>query len=72
VQSKAAKFAHHKNDSNWETFAQHRKIARICTLFKAYTGKWAGKNIGDGLQRPRYLSRLAAESKGQISENVPL
>jgi uncharacterized protein (DUF1501 family) len=47
VQNKAAKFAHHRNDSNWETLAQYRKIARICALFKAYTGEQAWKAIGD-------------------------
>jgi hypothetical protein len=37
VQHKAAKFAHHRNYSNWETLAQRRKIIRICALFKVYT-----------------------------------
>ena len=36
VQMKEAKFANHKNESAWETLAQRGKIARICTLFKAY------------------------------------
>jgi hypothetical protein len=43
VQNKAAKFAHHKNDSNWETLVQCRKIARICAAFKAYTGQGLGR-----------------------------
>jgi hypothetical protein len=38
VQNKAAKFAHHRNDSNWKTLKQRRKIACICAVFKAYTG----------------------------------
>jgi hypothetical protein len=40
-----AKFAHHtcRNDSHWETLTQRRKIARICALFKAYTGERAWK-----------------------------
>jgi hypothetical protein len=46
VQNKAAKFAHHKNDSNKETLAQRRKIPRICPLFKAYKGERAWKAIG--------------------------
>jgi hypothetical protein len=33
VQNMAAKFAHHRNDSNWETLTEHRKNARICALF---------------------------------------
>jgi hypothetical protein len=57
VQKKAAKFAYHMSDSNWET-SQRRKIARICALFKAYSGERAWKFIGDRLQRPNYLSRI--------------
>jgi hypothetical protein len=57
VQNKAAKFAHHRNDSNWETSAQRRKIDRICTLVKAYTGERAWKAIDERLQRPCYLTR---------------
>jgi hypothetical protein len=52
VQNKAAKFTHHRNESNWEPLAQHRRIACICALFKAYTGERAWNDIGDGLQRP--------------------
>jgi hypothetical protein len=37
VQNKPAKFAHYRNDLNWKTLAQHRKIDHICALFKAYT-----------------------------------
>jgi hypothetical protein len=47
VQNIAAKFAHHINDSNWETLTQRRKMARICALFKAYTGERTWKAIGD-------------------------
>jgi hypothetical protein len=39
VQKKAAKFANHTNDSVWETLAQRRQIAHICSHFKAYTGE---------------------------------
>jgi hypothetical protein len=31
VQNMAAKFAHHRNDSNWETLTERREIARIYT-----------------------------------------
>jgi len=34
VQTKAAKFAHHTNDSGWEALAQRRKIAGISVQFK--------------------------------------
>jgi hypothetical protein len=47
VQNAAAKFAHHRNDSNWETLTQRRKISRICALCKAYMGERAWKAIGD-------------------------
>jgi hypothetical protein len=49
VQKKAAKFASGHNDRNgsdWEPLAQRRNIARICALFKAYTGERAWKAIG--------------------------
>jgi hypothetical protein len=59
VQNMVAIFAHHRNESNWETLAQRREIACICALFKAYMGELAWKAIGDG-------------SKRQILENIPL
>jgi len=45
------------NDLVWETLAQRRKIARLCTLFKAYTAEEAWKSIGNTLKGPCYLSR---------------
>ena len=56
VQKRAAKFAN-INESSWETLAQRRLIARICALFKAYTGGRVWKAIGDRLLKPYYLSR---------------
>jgi hypothetical protein len=41
VQIRGAKFAHHRDDSNWETLTERMQIARICVLFKAYTGERA-------------------------------
>jgi hypothetical protein len=58
MQKKAAKFAYHMSESNWETLSQRRKISCICALFKAYSGEQAWKVIGDRLQRPNYLSRI--------------
>jgi hypothetical protein len=55
VQNIAAKFAHHRNDSNRETLTQCRKIARICER------TW--KTIGDRSQRPCYPSRFDHERK---------
>ena len=63
VQKKMAKFAHLTNSLNWETLVSHRKLSRICALFKAYSGEWAWKAIGDRLQQPHYLSRVDHERK---------
>jgi hypothetical protein len=49
VQKKAAKFAHHKNNPNWETLASRRKLSRICALFKAYSAERLWKR--DGIKR---------------------
>ncbi|PNF20639.1 hypothetical protein B7P43_G04218 [Cryptotermes secundus] len=40
------------------TLTERRKIARICALFKAYTGERSWKAIGDRLETPCYLSRV--------------
>jgi len=63
VQKKAAKFAYHTNESNWDTLSQRRMISRICALFKEYSGERTWKAIGDRLQRPNYLSRVDHERK---------
>jgi hypothetical protein len=57
VLKKKAKFANHTYDSDWETLAQRRKIARICGLFKANTGERALKSVGGRLKGPCCLSR---------------
>jgi hypothetical protein len=49
LQNMAAKFAHHRNDSNWDPLTQRRKIVAICALFKGYTEERAWKAIGDRL-----------------------
>ena len=58
AQNKADKFAHHSGDSDWESLAQRRKIARMCALYKAYTDDRACRAIGDRLQAPSHLSRV--------------
>jgi hypothetical protein len=63
VENIAAKVKYQRNDFNWETVAQQRKIRRICGLFKAYTGERAWKAISDRLQKPRYLSRFDHDRK---------
>jgi hypothetical protein len=63
VQNMAAKFAHHRNDSTWETLTERRMIARICALFNAYMGERAWKAIGDRLQSPCYLRMIDHDRK---------
>ena len=63
VQKKAAEYAYHMNESNWEILTQRRKISRIYALFKAYSGERAWKAIGDRLKRLYYLSREDHERK---------
>jgi hypothetical protein len=63
VQNVVAKFAYHRNDSNWETLTHRRKIACIYALLKAYSEAWAWKAIGDRLQRPCYLCRVDHDRK---------
>ena len=58
VQKKATQFTNHMNDPDWETLAQSRMIAHLCTLFKVYTGERVWKAIHDRLRRPYYLSRV--------------
>ena len=47
VQKRVAKFTNNINESGWEILAQHRLIAWIRALFKAYTlgGAWKGQGI---------------------------
>jgi len=55
VQNKAAKFAHHVGRTKWESLSQRRRTARMCALYKAYTGERAWKELRDRLQAPSYL-----------------
>ena len=58
VQKKVAQFTNHTKDSDWETLAQRRTIARLWELFKAYSGERAWRAIRDRLRRADYLSRV--------------
>ena len=58
VQTKAAQFTDRTKDSDWENLAQRRTAARLCALFKAYTGERARKAVRDRLRRPDYLRRV--------------
>jgi len=49
VQKRDAQFTNHTKDSDWETLARRRTIARLCALFKAYSGERAWKAIRDRL-----------------------
>jgi hypothetical protein len=57
VQKNTAKIAHHRNESNWETLTECRKLARLCAVFNGYTGERAWNAVEDRLQTPCYLSR---------------
>ena len=58
VQKEAAQFTNHTKDSDWETLAHRRRIARLCAHFKAYCGERALKATRDRLRRAYYLSRV--------------
>jgi len=58
VQTKATQLTYHTKDLDWETLARHRTIARLCALFKAYSGEKAWKVICNRLWRPYCLSRV--------------
>ena len=49
---------HHSGGAEWESLAQNRQIARMCALYKAYTGKRAWKAKADRLQASNYLTRI--------------
>ena len=78
VQTKAAQFTNHTKDSDWETLAQRRTIARLCELFKANSGERTGKlhaisceglTIWVGLIM---FGKLGTGSKERISVRIPL
>jgi hypothetical protein len=49
IQKKATQFTNHTKDSDRETLAQRMTIARLWSLFKAYTGERAWKATHDRL-----------------------
>jgi hypothetical protein len=69
VQNKADKFGNHAKDWIWKTLAQRRKIARLCALFKAYTGERTWNSVEDRLKGPCYLSR--DDHDGKIRARKP-
>jgi hypothetical protein len=51
VQKKAAQFTNYTKDSDWETLAERRTIARLCVLFETYCGGRSWKAIRNRLRR---------------------
>ena len=43
VQNKAAKFANHSGDSDWQNLAQRRKVERVCALTERIPVRGHGK-----------------------------
>jgi len=58
IQYKTTHFTNHTKDSDWETLAHGRTIARLGQLFKACSGERAWRAIRDRLRRAYYLSRV--------------
>ena len=56
VRKEAAQFTNHTNESDWETLAQRRAIARLCARCRAYWGERAWEAIRDRLRGPYCLS----------------
>jgi hypothetical protein len=56
LQKRATKFAN-TNQTGWGILVEPTMVARLCALYKAYTGGRAWKAIGDRLSRSCYLSR---------------
>jgi len=76
LQKRAAKFAN-INELGWETLAQHKLIAQICALFKAYTGGWAWKGQGIDFYKLAtwvgmiIIRKLWLGQKEQMLVNIP-
>jgi len=54
VQTKASPFTNHTEDSDWETLAQHMKIACLCALLEHTLGNRHGKlyaTVCEGLKQ---------------------
>jgi hypothetical protein len=57
VQKRVPKFVSNVNESGWETLAQCRLIAQICTLFKICKGRTGLESNKDILLKLCYMSR---------------
>ena len=58
LQNKAAQFTNHTKNSDRETLAHRRTIARLCALFEVYCGERAWKVTRDRLRRAYCLRRV--------------
>jgi len=78
VQKKAAQFANHTKDSDWETLAQRRMIVRYAHFLKRTVGNGLGKLYTTGCDRLTIwvglimFEKLGAGNKERISGNIPL
>jgi len=59
----AASFTHQTKNSDWETVAQGRTIARLCVLFKVYSVERCWKVLRDRLRWAHYLKRVEYRQK---------
>ena len=59
IQNKAAKFVFNgrKKVTQWETLEVRRKKARLCSMFRSYTGCNAWSEIRERFKKPNYYSR---------------
>jgi hypothetical protein len=69
---------HITDDSNWETFAERRKIVRTCPLFEVYTGERASEAYVIDYKRHAVwtesitIEKSGTENKGELPEIIPL
>ena len=78
VQKKAAKFAHHTNESKWETLSQRRKYHAYVLSSKRTLENGRGRLLVTDYNGPTIWALLIMKGKsgkggkGRISGNIPL
>lgn len=59
IQNRAAKYTFRKNiPARWESLEHRRKRARLCVMYKSYTGGSAWQEIRGRLDKPDYFNRF--------------
>ncbi len=59
IQNRAAKYTFRKNiPARWESLEHRRKRARLCVMYKSYTGGPAWQEIRGRLDKPDYFNRF--------------